>query len=97
MKEVVYISKLLDSKYTKRFPKRFDIESGTLTDFEKVCGVGAKNFAFRKWIKKIGILEPDGNGKYFIRGTELVEVFRKLSYGNTLYESVRKVVLDGFL
>jgi len=53
-KEIKWLVFLYSSSYCKDMLNfKLSTESGCLTDFEKVIGVGRNNWEFRKWFKNL--------------------------------------------
>lgn len=93
---VFWIGRLLNSPYVKRFLRK--AKKGNFTDFANVCRVHYNNRTFRAWLKSIGCLEDEEDGRYTINGKKLIKYMAEdsLEMGQ-IKTDVEKLILDGFL
>ena len=102
-KEVIYLLKLVSSKFKK--PNVFakilisDI-SGSKSDFARICGVGEKKYFFRQWLNKLikeGVLEENGiSGKYLVNGNQAMKKIKEI-VGEKAFKLIYEFQFQGFI
>ena len=102
-KKVIYLLKLVSSKYKKVNPiaKLLVFDSGgTKSDFEKICCVNQKHFLFRLWLSELiekNILEENGIiGRYVVNGGKAMEEIKRIT-GERAFKLIRNYEVDGFI